>query len=214
MAKYFKHRGVEGLVYARVTNDDNEETGGYKTGEVKPLAPVARIGKTVEASSATEYYDNIAMFVINAEGPDEFEMDSTAFDLATEAELTGKSYDPTTGMLVDGPVEERYFAIGYKTKGNDGGYRYVWRLKVKFAPIDKEHTTENDGTDTTGPTLKCTGIHTTHKFTKGKYNAEKSAWEAGTAKGIVVDLREDKADTAAFFDSVATPDSVKAKTAG
>ena len=70
MAKYFKHRGVEGLVYARVTKDDAE---AYETGEVKPLAPVARIGKTVETSSNTEYYDNIPMFVINAEGPDEFD---------------------------------------------------------------------------------------------------------------------------------------------
>ena len=67
--KYFKHRGVEGLVYARVLKDDNETDGGYVTGEVKPLAPVARIGKTVEASSATEFYDNIAMFVINSEEP-------------------------------------------------------------------------------------------------------------------------------------------------
>lgn len=212
MAKYFKHRGVEGLVYARVIKDDNEVDGGYMTGDVKPLAPVARIGKTVETSSATEFYDNIAMFIINSEGPDEFEMDSTAFDLETEAELTGKSYDPTTGALIDGVREERYHAIGYKTKGNDGGYRYVWRLKVKFSPIDNEHSTENDGTDTTGPTLKCTGIHTTHKFAKGRYNSETSAWEAGTAKGIVVDLREGLADVDSFFESVATPDTLKAKT--
>lgn len=213
MKRYFKHRGVEGLVYARITKDDNEAEGGYVTGEVKPLAPVARIGKTVETSSNTEYYDNLAMFIINSEGPDEFEMDSTAFDLETEAELTGKSYDPTTGMLVDGVPEERYFAIGYKTKGSDGGYRYVWRLKVKFAPIDKEHATEDAGTETTGSTLKCTGIHTTHKFAKGRYNSETSEWEKGTAKGIVVDLREGLADTTTFFDSVTTPDSIKAKTA-
>lgn len=208
MAKYFKHRGVEGLVYARVTKDDAEV---YETGEVKPLAPVARIGKTVETSSNTEYYDNIPMFVINAEGPDEFEMDSTAFDLETEAELLGKSYDPTTGMLVDGVPEERYFAIGYMTKGNDGGYRYVWRNKVKFATIDEEHVTEDNGTNTTGPTLKCTGIHTTHKFEKGRYNSETSAWEKGTAKGVVVDLRNGLADTSTFFGSVMTPDTIKAK---
>lgn len=213
MAKYFKHRGVEGLVYARVTKDDNEADGGYVTGEVKPLAPVARIGKTVEASSATEYYDNLAMFVINSEGPDSFEMDSTVFDLETEAELTGKSFDPETGALIDGMVEERYFAIGYKTKGNDGGYRYVWRLKVKFSPIDSEHNTENEGTDTTGSTLKCTGIHTTHKFDKGRYNSETSAWEKGTAKGVIVDLRDGKADTSTFFEEVVTPDTLKKKTA-
>lgn len=213
MKRYFKHRGVEGLVYARILSDDNEAEGGYKTGPVKPLAPVARIGKTVEASNATEYYDNVPMFVIGSEGPDEFEMDSTAFDLETEAELTGKGYDATTGTLIDGVTEERYFALGYKAKGNDGGYRYVWRYKVKFAPIDKEHATENEGTDTTGPTLKCTGIHTTHKFTRGRYNSETTAWEPGTVKGITVDLREGLADTSAFFESVTTPDTLKAKSA-
>lgn len=209
--KYFKHRGVEGLVYARVLKDDNEKDGGYSTGTVKRLAPVSRIGKTVETSSATEWYDNMAMFVVNAEGPDTFEMDATAFDLETEAELTGKSYDATTGMLVDGPREERYFALGYKTKGNDGKYRYVWRYKVSFAPLDEENNTENDGTDTTGSTLKCTGIHTTHVFEKGRYDSTAAKWEKGTAKGIVVDERDGLADLTDFFAEVQTPDTVKAK---
>lgn len=215
MSKYFKHRGVEGLVIARVINDDNETDGGYKTEPPKPLAPVARIGKTVEASNAAEYYDNVAMFVIGSEGPDEFELDTTAFPLELEAELTGKGYDPMTGALIDGVPEERYFALGYKTKGNDGGYRYVWRLKVKFSPIDKEHTTENDGTDTTGPTLKCTGVHTVHKFTKGYYDSSTTppTWYKGTVKGVVIDSRDDKVDTLTFFATVQTPDTLKAKTA-
>lgn len=211
--KYFKHRGVEGLVYARVLTDNNEENGGYTVGDVKPLAPVARIGKTTEADSATEYYDNIAYFVIGSEGPDEFEMDTTAFDLETEGELIGKSYDPETGALIDGQREDRYFAIGYKTKGNDGGVRYVWRFKCKFSLIDEEHNTENDGTDTTGPTIKCTGIHTTHKFSKGFYDPVAKVWTPGTAKGIVVDSRDGLADLSAFFETVTTPDSLKAKAA-
>lgn len=212
MKRYFKHRGVEGLVCARILSDDNETEGGYKTGPVKPIAPVARIGKTVEASSATEHYDNKPMFVIDAEGPDEFEMDVTVFDLETEAELTGKGYDATTGTLIDGVREDRYHAIGYKTKGNDGKYRYVWRYKVKFSPIDSEHNTEDNGTDTTGTTLKCTGIHTTHVFAKGRYNEETSTWGPGTVKGIVTDLREGLMDVASFFESVTTPDMLKAKT--
>jgi len=213
MAKFFKYRGVDGLVYARVTKDDNEEQGGYQTGGVKPLAPVARIGKTVESSSATEYYDNVPMFVVNSEGADEIEIDVTALPLETLAELIGKSYDKTTGAMIDGEREERYFALGYRTKGTDGKYRYVWRFKGAFAIPDEENSTENDGTDTTGTTLTFTGIHTTHKFAKGKYNAETSTWEKGTAKGLVVDTRENLANVDAFFTSVTTPDTLKAKTA-
>lgn len=213
MSKYFKHRGVDGLVYARVTKDDNEETGGYVTGEVKPLAPVARIGKTTETGSNTEFYDNAPMFVIGSEGADEIEIDTTAIPLETLAELTGKSYDETTGALVDGAREERYFAIGYRTKGTDGAYRYVWRYKGMFSIPDEEVATEDNGTDTTGTTLTYTGIHTTHKFTKGKFNSETSAWEKSTAKGLVVDERKGLADLATFFSTVTTPDTLKAKAA-
>ena len=213
MAKYFKYRGVDNLVYARVTQDDNEETGGYITGEVKPLAPVARVGKTVETSNTTDFYDNSAMFIISSEGADEIEIETTALPIETLAELTGKSYDDTTGAMVDGEREERYFAVGYRTKGTDGAYRYVWRFKGMFAIPDEESATEDDGTDTTGTTLTFTGIHTTHKFTKGKYDEAKKAWTKGTAKGFVVDERKGLADVSTFFATVTTQDSIKPKTA-
>lgn len=211
MVKYFKYRGVDNLVYARVTKDDNETTGGYKTDTVKSLAPVARVGKTVENSSATEFFDNIPMFVINSEAADEIEIDVTALPIETLAEVTGKSYDEETGAMIDSEREERYFALGYRTKGTDGGYRYIWRYKGTFAIPDEENSTEDNGTDTTGTTLTYTGIHTTHKFTKGKYNSANSEWEKGTAKGIVVDTRKELADVSAFFDSVTTPDSLVKK---
>lgn len=213
MAKYFKHRGVDNLVFARVTGDDNETDGGYKFGTVKPLAPVARVGKTVETGSNTEFYDNAPMFVINSEGADEIEIEVTALPLETLAELTGKSYDDKTGAMIDGEREERYFAIGYRTKGTDGKYHYVWRLKGMFSIPDEENVTEDNGTDTTGTTLTYTGIHTIHKFAKGKFDSTTSAWTKGTAKGVIVDERKGLADVSTFFEAVVTPDTLKAKTA-
>lgn len=213
MAKYFKYRGVDNLVFARIIKDDNETDGGYEAGEVKKLAPVARIGKTVETSNAVEHYDNAPMFIINSEGADEIELEVTGLPIEILAELTGKSYDETTGAMIDGEREERYFAIGYRTKGTDGAYRYVWRLKGMFNIPDEENTTENNSTDTTGTTLIFTGIHTIHKFANGKRNTEKSAWEKGTVKGVVVDERKGLADVSAFFESVVTPDTLKPKAA-
>ena len=37
MSEVFEFRGVDNLVYAEVTKDNNETEGGYKTGTVKVL---------------------------------------------------------------------------------------------------------------------------------------------------------------------------------
>lgn len=201
MADVFEFRGVDNLVYAEVTGDDNETSGGYVTGEVKPLSPVATIAKSTESSSEAHYYDNQPMLVINSEAADEITLTVAPPDLKTYAELVGKDFDEATGMMIDCERSAKYFAIGYRTKGTDGKYRYVWRLKGSFAIPEETNETENDGTDTTNMELVYTGIATKHKFTKNNK----------PAKGIVVDERFDKVDFSTFFDEVKTPDTVTAK---
>lgn len=200
MSKVFEFRGVDNLCYAEVTKDDNETNGGYVTGEVKELAAVAEIGKTTETSSESKYYDNKAMLTINSEGTDEITVTVAVVDIETLADITGKLYDETTGMMVECEREAKYFALGYRTKGTDGQYRYVWRLKGTFGIPEETSQTENDGTDSNNQQLVFTGISTEHEFTKG-----------GSAKGIVVDGRKGLADLTKFFETVQTPDTVKAK---
>ena len=209
MADIFEFRGVDNLVYAEVTGDDNEESGGYVTGTVKTLSPVATIAKSTDSSNEAHYYDNNPMLVVSSESADEITLTIAPPSLEILAEITGKSFDPETGMMVDSERANKYFAIGYRTKGTDGKYRYVWRLKGTFGIPDENNETENDGTDTTNTELTFTGIATTHKFTKGKYNG--TSWEKAPAKGIVVDERFDKVDFTTFFDEVKTPDSITAK---
>lgn len=212
MAEIFEFRGVDNLVFAEVTNDDNEVSGGYTTGTVKTLSPVASIAKATSSTNEAHYYDNNPMIVVSSEASDEITLTVAPLSLDTLAETTGKSYDQTTGMLVDSEREPKYFAIGYRTKGTDGKYRYVWRLKGTFGIPDEQNDTENDGADTTNTELTFTGIATTHKFTKGRYRNGK--WEKAPVKGIVVDERMDKVDFADFFESVQTPDTVTAKSTG
>lgn len=212
MADIFEFRGVDNLVYAEVTNDDNEkEGGGYVTGTVKTLSPVATIAKSTDSSNEAHYYDNNPMIVVSSEAADELTLTVAPPSLEILAEITGKSFDPDTGMMVDGERVVKYFAIGYRTKGTDGKYRYVWRLKGTFGIPDEQNDTENDGTDTTNTELTFTGIATTHKFTKGKYNSTTKAWEKAQVKGVIVDERFGKADLSTFFGSVQTPDTVQAK---
>lgn len=121
----------------------------------------------------------------------------------TLAEITGQYYDEATGMMVECERTQKYFAFGYRTKRTDGTEVLVWRLKGSFSIPDATHVTEDDGTDANGQEITYTGISTTHKFTKtGK-----------TAKAVNVDMGLDLVDGSTFFDTVQTPDSVKAKTA-
>ncbi len=214
MAEVFEYRGVEGLVIAEVTGDDNADGAGYVTGPVEELAPVAEIGKTVEESKEAKHYDNKPMIVIHGEGPDTITVNCAGLTLAQLAKLRGKSYDPTTGALIEGPTRTRYFALGYKTKDTDGFYRFVWRLKGVFGTPEEANKTEDGTTDTNNTTLIYTGINTIHKFNKGELAEDGKTWRPASAKGLVVSDREGLADLSKFFDAVTTPDTLVAKTAG
>lgn len=199
MADVFEFRGVDNLVYAEVTTDNNEEAGGYVTGEVKELSPVAEIGRTTESSSETKYYDNKPMIVVSSTGSDELSITCAPLSLETLADITGQTFDATKGCMIEGSRVTKYFAIGYRTKGTDGKYRYVWRYKGTFAIPEETYATENDGTDTNNTELTFTGIATTHAFTNG-----------GSVKALVVDTRYETANVSTFFESVTTPDTLQA----
>lgn len=201
----FEFRGVDNLYFAKVLQDDEN---GFVCDTPKKLAPVAEVGKTTDSSSEAHYYDNKAMIVINSEGADTITITVAPPELEIMAELTGRSFDPVTGMLVDNVRENSYYAIMYRTKGTDGKYRYVSRLKGQFGIPDETSATENDGTDTNNIQLMFTGIYTEYEFTKGRYNPGTATWSKGSAKGVVVDTRYGLADVATFFSAVQTPDTV------
>lgn len=202
--KIVEYRGVEGLVYAPVTVDDNEtgEGHGFVTGAVKPLAGVAEISKSSNATDEPHYYDNIPAVIISGNGEDVLTISASALDLETYAEITGQTYDATTGTLIEGDRNPGYFAIGYQTKNTDGDVFYVWRLKGRFNVPDQTNTTENDGTDANGQELTYTSIMTTHKFTETSKRAK--AVTVNTALDLI-------ANAGAFFNTVQTPDTIEAK---
>lgn len=202
----FEFRGVDNFYFAEVTKDDAD---GYTCGTPIHI-PVQEIGKTTDSSSEAHYYDNKAMIVVNSESADTISLTLAPPALDKLAKLVGKSFDATTGMMVDSPRQNKYFAIMYRTKGTDGGYRYVSRLKGQFNIPEESVSTENDGTDTTNTSIEFTGIYTEYEFTKGIYDG--SSWQKSGAKGIVVDARYGLADVSTFFASVQTPDTIQVVT--
>ena len=193
--KIYEYRGVEGLVYAPVTQDDSN---GFATGTVRPLAGVAEIGKSTESSNEAHYYDNLPAVVVSSTGSDEITISASAIPLDVLADITGQYYDAATGMFVEKERTPRYFAIGYQTKTTSGDVMFVWRLKGTFNIPDQTNQTENDGTDANGQEITYTGISTTHKFTK----------ISAPAKAITVDTAVNAVDEATFFGSVQTPDTI------
>lgn len=200
----FEFRGVDNFYFAEVTKDDNT---GYACSTPIHI-PVQEVGKTTDSSSEAHYYDNKAMIVVNSESADTISLILAPPALDKLAAMIGKSFDATTGMMVDSPRQNKYYAIMYRTKGTDGGYRYVSRLKGQFNIPEEINHTEDDGTDTNNITIEYTGIYTEHEFTKGIFNG--SNWEKAGAKGIVVDARYNKTDVSSFFNSVQTPDTIQA----
>lgn len=201
----FEFRGVDNFYFAEVIEDD---ANGYSCGTPVHI-PVQEIGKATDSSSEAHYYDNKAMIVVNSESADTITLVLAPPALQLLAQMTGKSFDATTGMMVDSPRQNKYFAIMYRTKGTDGGYRYVSRLKGQFNIPEESVQTENDGTDTTNTSIEFTGIYTEYEFTKGIYHTDTQTWEKAGVKGIVVDARYGLADLSNFFSSVQTPDSVQ-----
>ena len=197
----FEFRGVDKLMFAKVISDTKD---GYTTGEVKQLSPVAEVGRTTSSSSEAHHYDNKPMIIINSVGSDELKLTVAPPDLETYAEITGQIFDPTTGALIEGNRSNDYYAIGYRTKGTDGKYRYVWRYKGQFSIPDETSATEDDGTDTNNTELTWTGVETVFEFEKGDpvNNKKKSA------KAIICDERYDAVDFETFFDIVNTPDTL------
>lgn len=199
MAEITEWRGIEGLVFAEVTEDTAE---AYTTGEVKPLAGVAELSRTTESSSEAHYYDNIPAVVVGSTGSDEVTISVSAIPMEILAEITGQVYDAASGAYIEGERATKYFAIGYITKKVNGDLVYVWRYKGTFGIPDSTHATENDGTDANGDEITFTGISTTHVFAKtGK-----------RAKAINVDVAAGKADVSTFFDTVTTPDTLQVVT--
>ena len=199
----FEFRGVDKFHFAEIIKDDST---GYETG-IPIHIPVQEIGKSTNSSSEAHYYDNKAMIVVNSESADTIALiiAPPALDILTK--LIGKSFDATTGMMVDSPRQNKYYALSYRTKGTDGGYRYVTRLKGQFSIPEETNHTEDDSTDTNNTQITFTGIYTEHEFQKGIYDGTK--WEPAGAKGIVVDARYGLADVSNFFDAIQTPDSVQ-----
>lgn len=198
------YRGIDNLMIAKVLKDTVEE---YLTDTPKQFAPVATLSKTPNSSTGEHSFDNQVMIIVNSEGSDEIKVTCALPSLKDFAEYIGKSYDETTGMMVDSDAVQTYFALGYRTKLTDGSYRYEWMHKVNISAPSQSHNTIDGGTDISTLEFTIKALKTIHPFAKGKL--VDGIWKAAPVKGITVDEKMGLSDLSTFFDEVITPDTLQ-----
>lgn len=194
-----EYRGCRKLVYAEVTEDTAE---GITFGEVKTLAPVQEISKTVETSNETKYYDNLPAIIINSEGTDTVTFTIAAPSDEVRADIEGRVYDSVKKQFIEAPRKNKYFAVGYiYGETGEGDEEYcVWRYKGTFNIPDQTNATKNDGTDANNLSLEYSGIYPTHEFANGGGTGVKASAKSMRMK--IGDVTESK-----FFSQVTTPDT-------
>lgn len=202
MEKYYGEAvNVSELYYAEVTQDVED---AYTAGTPAILAPVATIAKETATNTKTRFYSGKALYVDTSEGDTVLTIVVPGLTVKTRAELLGKLYDETTGMMYDDGVPgEKYFALGYSVAHAGGKDEFVWLLKGKFSiPRDEVETkTENINEKTLSVTF--TAICTKAKF-------QLTTTKTGNTKAVYGDTG-DEAFTkgASWFNAVVTPPAIQ-----
>ena len=204
MDKIVEYRGCKGLVFAEVTNDDNETgTGhGYITGTVTDLAGIAEVSKTVSVSRVSKYYDNRAAIVITGEGEDVVTFTASIPTMKVQAAINGRVYDETLKMYIECPIVNKYYAVGYIIEDTDGTEYFIWRHKGYFMAPDETSATQDEGTDGNNMSLEFHGIYTNHEFANGGGSGVKKHIKSYKM------ANDGTLDLSAFFSTVTSPDTV------
>lgn len=193
--KEAEFRGTDNLWVVPITKDDST---GYTFGTPVNLTPSGQISKSVNSSSETHYYSNVGMITIVTKGGDTVTVTTPVLSLDKIGLLTGQTFDETTGALVTGELEERYFALMYRVQLTDNSWRYVIKYKAMLsAPPEEVSETRSDGVSTNGQQLEFTCNKTIYEFTNG-----------GHVDGIELDERDNKCDFTNFFAALLTPDTI------
>lgn len=132
--------GLRDIHIALLTKDDN--TGvTYEVPSKLERAISAKL--TPKSNSENIYSDDTVEDVITAfEGVD-VEIEINQLSLESRAKLQGSKV--VTGVLIESKDDiPPTIALGFRSKKNNGKYRYVWLLKGKFELASDEYDTEGE----------------------------------------------------------------------
>jgi phi13 family phage major tail protein len=190
--------GLDKLYYALVTTDS---PAAYLGGTPKWLAPAATAKVATTVNTTEQYADDGVFDSSSAESTSVVDIEVTNVPLVTAAELLGKTYNATNGMLVEGSgANAPDCALSFRSKKSNGKYRYVQYLKGKFSQADEEFATTEASPAPKTMKLKFTAFNTIHPFQTATGKTE-------TVKVVKVDedVTASAALIAAWFTAVQVP---------
>jgi phi13 family phage major tail protein len=200
-SEYGELVNLDNLYYAKVLNDSADS---YQTDTNKYLAPAAEMKKEAKVDATPRYYDGKAMFVSPTEASTDVTLTVSGVPSRLAAELTGKPYDVTRGLMIDtGDVSNApYYALSARAELGDGGYRFYQFLKGRFSLGAETAKTKEEKVTASTVELTYTGLVTIHEF------AMPDGSKSG-AKGVQADTT-DAAFTGAgaWFSQVQTPETL------
>jgi hypothetical protein len=97
-SEYGELVNLDSLHYAKVLNDTADS---YQADTNKYLAPAAEMKKEAKVDTATRYYDGKPMFSSSSEASTDVTLTVSGVPSKKAAELTGKPYDATRGIMID-----------------------------------------------------------------------------------------------------------------
>lgn len=161
--EYKSQVGLDKIYFASVTKDD---ASGYTAGAPVYLAPAASARVSTSKNTSTQYADDGVFDTFGGEGETKVEIEITNVPLTTAAALTGRTYNTTNGMLIEGSAGAApEFALLFRSRKSNGKYRYVCYLKGKFALGDEEFATLEAQPAPKLAKLTFTGMNTIFAFT-------------------------------------------------
>jgi phi13 family phage major tail protein len=156
--------GLANLYYALITKDDST---GYTAGTPKRLSYAAEASGEPKQDSKTQYADNQPFDALYVEGESEYKLKITGLPAETQAEITGRAFDATTGRVYDNGGTPPYVAFGFEAMKSNGKKRFYWFLKGKFSAPKEEAATKSDKAEPKEQELNYTAIKTIATFNLG-----------------------------------------------
>lgn len=144
--------GIKDLFVAKITKNDSTT---YTTEPPIRLGKMASLKKDYKGSFENNYYDDTLDEIVQGLTEKTLEIEVKELSQENEALLQGQTI--VKGMRVESTSDACLdFAVGYRTKLNNGQYEFVWKYVCKPEPVGSEHDTQADKPKISNRTIKFT----------------------------------------------------------